>query len=231
MKKYAATTSTVYQKRDYNRKMLHWIKTGGTPQHNASTHESLSCANKRTTTAASSRKKWHLSVIVPPCYVRVSYCRCCRCICVGYEWYVTGTMLHTSTRCSRANIEKCNNRLDVGKNTEPVLIIPDQVVHDVKNQATKVRRDNSFRWIQPRCCSMTMTYASDGCWHEYRTCPYYSGPSGTWCKKPSYESSARQFVSLNTAQMLQHDHDLRIRPHGCTTEEMMQPPSGTVPTL
>ena len=29
----------------------------------------------------------------------------------------------------------------------------------------------------------------------------------------------------------EHDHDPRIRPHGYTTEEMMQPPSGTVPPL
>ena len=43
-------------------KMLHWSKTRGTPQHNPSTHESLSCANKRTTTAASSRKKQYLFV-------------------------------------------------------------------------------------------------------------------------------------------------------------------------
>ena len=28
----------------------------------------------------------------------------------------------------------------------------------------------------------------------------------------------------------EYDHDTRIRPHGYTTE-MMQPPSGTVPTL
>ena len=51
------------KRRDYIRretfKMLHWSKTGGTarPQHNVSTHESLSGANKRTTTAASRYKK------------------------------------------------------------------------------------------------------------------------------------------------------------------------------
>ena len=54
-------------------------------------------------------------------------------------------MVHTQTRRARANLDKCNSRLGVGMNTEPVLIIPDQVVHDVKNQATKVRRDHSFR--------------------------------------------------------------------------------------
>ena len=89
-------------------------------------------------------------------YVRVSYCRCCRRIYVGYAWYVTGPYVRT-----RTNIEKCNNRLGIDMNTEPFLIVPDEVVHDVKNQATKVRRDHSFRWIQPRCSSLTMTHASD----------------------------------------------------------------------
>ena len=49
------------------------------------------------------------------------------------------------------------NRADVDMNTEPVLTMPEKVVHYVKNQATK--------------------------------------------------RSARPFVSLNTAQMQQHDHD------------------------
>ena len=82
-----------YIRRD-NGKILHWSKTRGTPQHNPSTHNSLSCANKRTTTAARSRKKRYQSV-VPLLYVGVSYCRCCRCIYVGYEWYVTGRCLNT----------------------------------------------------------------------------------------------------------------------------------------
>ena len=43
---------------------------------------SVSCANKRTTTAASSRRKQYQSV-VPLLYVRVSYCSCCHCIYVG----------------------------------------------------------------------------------------------------------------------------------------------------
>ena len=193
MKNYAATT-VVYPKGD-NRKMLHRSKIRGTTQHNASTHGSLSCADNRTTTAASSRKKEHLSVLIVPLYIRVSYCRCCRCICVGYEWYVTGTMLHTSTRCSRANIEKCNNRLDVGKNTEPVLIIPDQVVHDVKNQATKVRRDNSFRWIQPRCCSMTMTYASDRTAAQRRR----------WCSHPQVLSLRYNAAAVLVLLLLLYD--------------------------
>ena len=67
-----------YIRRD-NCKMLHWSKTRGTPQHNPNTHEPPSCANKRTTTAASSRKKQYQSV-VPLLYVRVSYCPCRRCI-------------------------------------------------------------------------------------------------------------------------------------------------------
>ena len=54
-------------------------------------------------------------------------------------------MVHTSTRRARANIEKCNNRLGVDTNTGHVLIIPDEVVHDVQNHVTKVRRDHSFR--------------------------------------------------------------------------------------
>ena len=32
-------------------------------------------------------------------------------------------------------------------NTEQFIIIPYNSVHDVRNQATKVRRDHSFRWI------------------------------------------------------------------------------------
>ena len=50
-------------------------------------------------------------------------------------------------------------------------------------------------------------------------------------KNQPTKSSARPFVSLNTVQMPQHDHDPRIRPHYETTAEMMQPPSDTVPTL
>ena len=49
------------------------------------------------------------------------------------------------TRLIRTNVEKCNNRLGVDMNTEPFFIIPDTAVHDVKIQATKVRRDHSFR--------------------------------------------------------------------------------------
>ena len=36
------------------------------------------------------------------------------------------------------------------------------------------------------------------CWPEYRTFPYISGQGGIWCKKSSYESSARPFVVLNS---------------------------------
>ena len=176
MKNYAATT-VVYPKGD-NRKMLHRSKIRGTTQHNASTHGSLSCADNRTTTAASSRKKEHLSVLIVPLYIRVSYCRCCRCICVGYEWYVTGTMVHTWTRRARANIEKCNNRLDVDMNTEPVFIIPDEVVHYVKNQATKVRRDHSFRWIQPRCWAWP--------WPTHQTARLHNGDDAATLRYCSY---------------------------------------------
>ena len=48
-----------------------WSKTRGTPQHNPSTHEALSFANKRTTTAASSRKKQYQSVV--PLYYMYEY--------------------------------------------------------------------------------------------------------------------------------------------------------------
>ena len=47
MKKYAATIRIPRE----NCEMLHWSKTRGGPQHDASTHESPSGANKRTTTA------------------------------------------------------------------------------------------------------------------------------------------------------------------------------------
>ena len=40
---------------------------------------------------------------------------------------------------------QCNDRLGVEMNTEQFIIIPDNAVHDVRNQATKVRRDHSFR--------------------------------------------------------------------------------------
>ena len=51
-----------YVRRDHCT-MIHWTKTRGTPERNPSTHESLSCANKRTTTAASSRRKQYQSVV------------------------------------------------------------------------------------------------------------------------------------------------------------------------
>ena len=60
-----------------------------------------------------------------------------------YRWKNTPRL----TRRTRANVEKCNNRLGVDMNTETFLIIPDKVVHDEKNQATKDRRHHSFRWI------------------------------------------------------------------------------------
>ena len=109
--------------RRVNCKMLHWSKTRGTPQHNPSTHESLSCA-KRTYYCGSNQQE----EAAPICsttilYVRVSYCRCCRCTYVGHEWSVTGTC------CTRANVKKCNNRLDVDMNTEPFLIIPVSYTH------------------------------------------------------------------------------------------------------
>ena len=53
------------------------------------------------------------------------------------------------TRRTPTNIEKCNNRLGVDTNTEPVFIIPDRVVHDVKNQATKVRETIRFVEYSP----------------------------------------------------------------------------------
>ena len=59
----------------------HWRTTRYTPQHNAITQESVSCANKRTITAATIRKN---RSVVPRLYI--SYCRCCRCIYAGYEW-------------------------------------------------------------------------------------------------------------------------------------------------
>ena len=79
-------------------------------------------------------------------------------------------------------------------NTERVLIIPDEVVHDVKNQATKVWRDHSFRWIQPRCCSMTMTHASDRTATQRRR----------WCSHPPvlslrcHAAAACMLVSQNS---------------------------------
>ena len=48
MKKYAATI--LVRIRRENCEMLHWSKTRGRPQEDASTHESLSGANKRTAT-------------------------------------------------------------------------------------------------------------------------------------------------------------------------------------
>ena len=48
---------------------------------------------------------------------------------------------------------KCNNRLSVDMNTEHFVVIPDKVVHDVKNQATKVRRDHSFVEYTPDAAS------------------------------------------------------------------------------
>ena len=84
--------------RRVNCKMLHWSKTRGTPQHNPSTHESLSCA-KRTYYCGSNQQE----EAAPICsttilYVRVSYCRCCRCIYVGYE-SVTGTCVNVLYTC------------------------------------------------------------------------------------------------------------------------------------
>ena len=45
--------------------------------------------------------------------------------------------VHTKTRRTRTKFPKCNIRLGVDMNTEPVLIMPDKVVHDATNQATK----------------------------------------------------------------------------------------------
>ena len=89
-----------YIRRD-NCKMLHWSKTRGTLQQNPDTHEPLSCVNKRTTTAASSRKKQCQSA-VPLCYTYEYHAAAAivvRSIYVGYEWYVTGTCVNTLYTC------------------------------------------------------------------------------------------------------------------------------------
>ena len=89
-----------------------------------------------------------------------------------YRWKTTPRRNRVAYTCT--NIDKYNNRLGVDMNTEHFLIIPDKAVHDVENQATQVWRDHSFRWIQSRCSSMTMTHASD------RT----ATPWRRWCSHP-----------------------------------------------
>ena len=66
-----------------------------------------------------------------------------------YRWKNTPRL----TRRARTNVDKCNKHSGVDMNTESVVIIPDKVVHDVNNQATKVRRDHSFRWIPDAAAS------------------------------------------------------------------------------
>ena len=146
--------------------MLHWSKTRGTPQHNASTHESLSCADKRPTTAASGRKKY--TSICSTTIICTSIILPLLSLHLRRVWMIRnryhGTYVNTSYTCQY--------RLGVDMNTEPFFIIPDEVVHDVKSQATKVWGDHSFRWIQPRCSSMTMTHASDRTATQRRWCSH-----------------------------------------------------------
>ena len=89
-----------------------------------------------------------------------------------YRWKNTPRQ----TRRARTNVDKCNNRLGVDMNTELVVVIPDKVVHDVKNQATKVRRDGSFRWIPDAAASpwpadqtALLHYGDDAA--TFRCCP------------------------------------------------------------
>ena len=41
------------------------------------------------------------------------------------------------TRRTRTNVEKFNNRLGVDMNTEPILMMPDRVIHNVKIKLRK----------------------------------------------------------------------------------------------
>jgi len=62
MKKYAATI--LVRIRRENCEMLHWSKTRGRPQEDASTHESLSGANKRTATEVVIGALWAKSELI-----------------------------------------------------------------------------------------------------------------------------------------------------------------------
>ena len=62
MKKYAATI--LVRIRRENCEMLHWSKTRGRPQEDASTHESLSGANKRTATEVVVGALWAKSELI-----------------------------------------------------------------------------------------------------------------------------------------------------------------------
>ena len=86
-----------YIRRD-NCKVLLWSKTRGTPQYSPSTRVSVLC--KQTYYYGSKQQEEAVPIYSTTIlYVRVSYCRCCRCIYVGYEWYVTGTCVNTLYTC------------------------------------------------------------------------------------------------------------------------------------
>ena len=68
-----------YIRRD-NRKMLHWIKTRGKPQHNASTHESVLC--KQTYYYGSKQQQ----AAVPICGTTILYSGVCTSIILPLLW-------------------------------------------------------------------------------------------------------------------------------------------------